>query len=129
MFGTVIDPGIKPLVDAMNNSGWVITVSSCEGHDGSDPYVAFYCRADKINLLCNIMDDVEHELFPLVVFNCCLVHDSEVHGSQRDAPAGWVALHMQCKLSVKGQYDRPVAKHMVLGALVQRFSLWASHRR
>jgi|GEM_PF-1973928 hypothetical protein len=39
----VIEPGIRPLVDAMNATGVFWTVASCEGHrwSGAPPYVYF----------------------------------------------------------------------------------------
>lgn len=40
---TPIEPGIKPLCDALNGLPGVHTLWSCEGHpsDGADPYVVF----------------------------------------------------------------------------------------
>jgi hypothetical protein len=42
-----LDPGIAPLVRAMNATGWLTTLESCEGHpgrgDNDAPYVVFEC--------------------------------------------------------------------------------------
>lgn len=112
-----IDRDIRPLVETMNNTGWITTVSSCAGHNGCKPYVAMYCRMDKVNFLTRVLDIIEHDFFPLVMFECCLIHESEIQGYQGDAPEGWLALHLRFNLLSKDSTDNLVAKHMVFGSL------------
>lgn len=117
-----IDEGIKALIDSMNSTGWIKTISSCEGHNGEIPYVAFYCRANRINFLTRVLDTVEHDFFPMVMFECCLVHESEICGCQGDAPAGWMALHLKFNFYIRGERDRLVTKNLVFNSLAQHFN-------
>lgn len=54
------EPRIKPLVDAMNNTGLVQTIASCEGHfwRTSDPYVSFRCMPTVAEALANALDQI-----------------------------------------------------------------------
>lgn len=49
----VIEPGIRPLVDAMNATGVFWTVASCEGHrwSGERPYVYFVAPPEAVSWL------------------------------------------------------------------------------
>ncbi|WP_413207938.1 hypothetical protein [Rhodospirillum sp. A1_3_36] len=49
-----IDPRIKPLVDAMNATGRIQTIASCEGHWNrySTPYVYFRCTQETATEIC-----------------------------------------------------------------------------
>lgn len=55
----VIDPKIRPLVDALNAIDGVTTHASCEGHfrRWSDPYVYFSCAA---HIACSIAERLDH---------------------------------------------------------------------
>ncbi|MDT7518611.1 hypothetical protein RAE19_07810 [Rhodoferax sp. TBRC 17660] len=48
-----IDPGIKPLVDAMNATGVIKTIASCQGHAsyGMPPYVYFNSTVEVAGLI------------------------------------------------------------------------------
>ena len=60
-----VDPGIKDLIDAMNGTGVIKTVSCCEGHEGHKyfpkPYIAFYIdSAQIVNLAKALNATVEY---------------------------------------------------------------------
>jgi hypothetical protein len=44
----VLDPKVAPLVDAMNATGFIQTLASCQGHwqPGNPPYIYFKCSVD-----------------------------------------------------------------------------------
>lgn len=117
-----IDPLIEPLIKVMNSSNWIKTVSSCEGHEDKRPYIAFYCKADKINLLARILDNVEHEFFPGIIFDCCLVHDSEVHDHQGQAPPGWISLQLKFIFTGKDIVYHQTIKKIVFNSLIQQLN-------
>ncbi|MCF8482172.1 MAG: hypothetical protein K9H25_17245 [Rhodospirillum sp.] len=59
-----VDPRIKPLVDAMNATGRIQTIASCEGHWNrySTPYVYFHCStktASEIHSNLNNLRDTQ----------------------------------------------------------------------
>ena len=93
-----IDDNILPLVQAMNETGWIRTVSSCQGHDDKgkefeSPHVAFFVKSDCINELAKVLDRAEKETIDEVdaFIRCKLVFSEEIANSQADAPDGWIA--------------------------------------
>lgn len=58
-----LDIGIAPLVHAMNETGWIMTYSSCEGHSTGCKYpnVSFWCKADKVIIINEIIERLKLE--------------------------------------------------------------------
>lgn len=85
-----IDKDMRPLIEAMNATGWIETVSCCQGHPRSEyhqtPYVAFYCKSSKIKLLCRMLNQVErimeNTMNEYIWFDLSIVHNEEVNGCQ-----------------------------------------------
>lgn len=120
--GEEIDIGILPLIDAMNSTGWIKTVSCCEGHPGSKynetPYVAFFCKSSKLSELAKIMNQITREAD--VFFNdlSWVFHD-EVYGNQYDAPKGWISLDLQ--LTNCGETPTEEAKKRIFDIATESF--------
>lgn len=98
-----IDAGIRPLVDAMNATGWIETVSSCQGHSKGEfrlPFVSFYCRQDKIRELSEILDTasemLKEESAPFSV-ECNLVFETDIGNNTVNAVDGWVVFEITVK--------------------------------
>ena len=101
-----IDKKILRLVRAMNKTGWLETLFSCEGHPGDDfrknPYVRFYCPFERIDFLSEIFSDIafrageeEMELNLALV----LAHDRRKFVySQFAAPKGFLSLEADFRL-------------------------------
>lgn len=96
-----IDKNILPLIKAMNGTGWIRTVSSCEGHLGAErfqrPYIAFYCKASKMKTLCRILNatsDAFDDDDDSVWLELEIVWNGEIHGCQEETPRGWIALNL-----------------------------------
>jgi hypothetical protein len=95
-----IDPGIKGLITAMNGTGYLQTICSCEGHQERDetPYVSFVCRATDINQLCKVLNEAESvaENEGLVLaFILSVVHNKDIINCQESIPDGYLSLDLQ----------------------------------
>lgn len=95
-----IDEEILPLIEAMNNTGFIETFSSCEGHPDSEhskrPYVAFFCKSDNIPSICNILNDIEGGAEDYAVaFDLGIIHEPLLIESQLDTEKGLLALHLR----------------------------------
>jgi tRNA(Phe) wybutosine-synthesizing methylase Tyw3 len=100
-----VDEGIEKLIETMNRTGWIKTISSCEGHEGDEhhdrPYVSFACKMNKLidlTLLIGKLEeecDVEHKII-IVDFN--IVTNPFTHGSQDEMKKGWIALNLTIEI-------------------------------
>ena len=97
----MVDPGIKDLIDAMNGTGVIKTVSCCEGHEGHKyfpkPYIAFYIdSAQIVNLAKALNATVEYfeNIYSGsgIYFDASWVCDNQTHGSQDCSPKGYISL-------------------------------------
>ncbi|MBU4501114.1 MAG: hypothetical protein KKA79_00865 [Nanoarchaeota archaeon] len=116
-----IDEQIKPLIDIMNNSGWIKTFSSCEGHHGDEVfdevYVGFYCKANKIKLLCKILNTIEKKLGKIPTMMKLFLQFSKEwpYGNQVEAPEGYLALELCFWKGDNRQYDNRRLLNVVTG--------------
>jgi hypothetical protein len=93
-----IDPGIKGLIDAMNQTGYIQTFVSCEGHKKDDnPYVGFACRTSQIKKLCKILNKVMKSLDIFLELNIIL--PETVLNCQDDMPKGYLSLDLTFMVS------------------------------
>lgn len=94
----LIDVQIEPLIKAMNSTGWMRTVSCCQGHPDSEhfdaAYVSFFCKATKVTRLCSILNTVEPECFTVFDY-LSVVYSEEIYSSQSDADPGWISLFLR----------------------------------
>ena len=101
-----IDKKILRLVRAMNKTGWIETLFSCEGHPDDDyrttPYIMFYCKVERIDFVSEIFSDIAFKAgkekidINLVLM---LVHDRRKFVySQFAAPPGFLSLIGDFKL-------------------------------
>lgn len=115
-----IDKGIRPLVDAMNATGWIETVSSCQGHPrdaaNETPYVAFYGKASRVPELCEILNRADRAAPEGSAWlNLSIVHGDDINGCQRDARRGWIALDLHIEIL------KPRTRAQVIAALTETF--------
>lgn len=115
-----VDRDVYPLLVAMNRSGWIKTVSSCQGHPGSkyfsNPYIAFHCRSGKVSRLCKILNQAERKSpDDFIWFDLSIVHSDDVNGCQMDADRGWLALDLHIKT------DSPSSKRKAFNLLAELF--------
>lgn len=95
-----IDKGILPLINAMNNTGWIKTASCCEGYPGCEshewPYIAFFCKASKLSELCKTLNQLEvDDKEGFTYFDLSVVHNDYIANNQSEAKRGWIALDLQ----------------------------------
>jgi hypothetical protein len=96
-----IDPGIKNLIAAMNKTGYLQTICSCEGHQDreEEPYVSFVCRATDINQLCKVLNEAEQKAAEdqglVLTFNLSIVYDKDIINCQESIPEGYLSLDLQ----------------------------------
>ena len=96
-----IDEKILPLIKAMNALPWIQTNSSCFGHENHEVhdqfYVQFFCDNSKIEELSQVLNTVDNICLegriPISI-SCQLNFNSEVAGSQADAPEGSIAFYL-----------------------------------
>ncbi len=92
-----IDQNIKPILDAMNKTGYIETIASCEGHNGDEiyniPYVKFFCRASSIDALSVILNKV-YRKFDKGYLMLHVIFDEEIAVCQLDAPRGYLCLQI-----------------------------------
>lgn len=92
-----LDHNIKPVVEAMNTTGYIETVASCEGHQDHEiydiPYIKFFCKADRINDLALILNNV-YKKFDKGYLMLHVIFDEEIAVCQRDAPWGYLCLQI-----------------------------------
>jgi hypothetical protein len=114
-----LDKLILPLVEAMNATGWIETVSSCQGHPKSEhhqkPYIAFYCKSSMIKRLCRMLNQVETRMDEWIWLDLFIVHSDNVNGCQEDAKRGWLALHLGINV------DTPRAKRRAIELMTEGF--------
>jgi hypothetical protein len=123
-----MDKGILSLVNSMNRTGWITTVSSCEGHGEFfpyHPYVAFFAKATMISKLAKILNQCairieECQEYLGVELVCILVYDEEVANCQTDAPDGWVAFNLAVRPYDEGYTS--YNKKLVLNILTEEFA-------
>ena len=120
-----IDEKIKPLVEAMNKTGWITTIASCEGHLEnqlkSEPYVAFLCKGEKGGDLCKVLKNTQKNLrknrlpFDIV----CDVFYQHIEFVQKN---GWVPLGITFRLRKPiGEKAFSRAKERAFNFLVEAF--------
>jgi len=107
-----IDEKIRPLVEAMNNTGWIKTVSSCEGHPGYEyhdtAYVACFVKGSMLKKLSKILNVVSQDIEEnnlLLDVDVTWVYCDEVYGSQEEAPRGYISLDMKFACFDKEFFD------------------------
>lgn len=126
-----IDEQILPLVEAMNDLGWIQTLSSCQGHKDSEdfrhPYVAFFVDARHVSDLAKILDragsklDTEADCEP-VFLEVQFAYSTDLAGCQEDAPKGWIAFNL--KIEPMRREDGPEFEYdreHVIKVLTQEF--------
>lgn len=92
-----IDHKIMPIVKAMNKTGYMETVSSCEGHLNDEiydlPYIRFFCKAGEVDTLAAVLNRVYKE-FEQGYIMLHVIFDEEAGVCQRDAPGGYLCLQL-----------------------------------
>lgn len=92
-----LDLNIRPIVEAMNKTGYIETIASCEGHKGDDiydsPYIKFFCKAGCIDALATILNNV-YGKFDKGYLMLHVIFDAEIAVCQRDAPRGYLCLQI-----------------------------------
>ena len=92
-----IDHNIKTLVEAMNRTGYIETVSSCEGHYKDEiydiPYIKFFCKASCIDDLSVILNKV-YKKFDKGYLMLHVIFDEEIGVCQLHAPKGYLCLQI-----------------------------------
>ena len=92
-----VDHNIKPIIEAMNKTGYIETISSCEGHNEDEiydiPYVKFFCKANCINALSIILNKV-YRKFDKGYLMLHIIFDEEIAVCQLDAPTGYLCLQI-----------------------------------
>lgn len=103
VYPMLVDPMLRELVNVLNETGYIKTVSCCQGHGDEkdifqDPYIALYCKASKLKKFCHVLSIVDEILedndIP-IQFCPTLVFAESVQGCQEDAPSGWVAIDLK----------------------------------
>lgn len=92
-----VDHNIKSLVEAMNKTGYIETIASCEGHNDHEiydiPYIKFFCRAGSINALSFVLNKV-YRRFDKGYLMLHIIFDEEVAVCQHHAPTGYLCLQI-----------------------------------
>lgn len=75
-----IDPKVKPLVDAMNETGFIETFASCQGHvlHSKPPYVAFKASVEVSAEIQKLLVDPFWRYNPAL--NCCWTIEASFNG-------------------------------------------------
>jgi len=95
-----IDAGILPLINAMNSTGWMETISCCEGYPGAkffhNPYIAFFCKTEKIDTLSKILNKAINSFkqYETPYLDLGIAFYDDVNGCQADAPKGYISLSL-----------------------------------
>lgn len=105
-----IDHNIGPVVDAMNETGYIETIASCEGHIDHEiynsPYVKFFCSTSGINALSGILNKV-YRKFDEGYLILHIIFDEEINVCQHDAPKGYLCLQINfCLYAPENMEDK-----------------------
>jgi hypothetical protein len=118
-----LDPGIRPLLKAMN-SGWLITLGSCQGHldkpsEGTDASVEFAVRNDRIPTIVKLLQRAEEKLVKagIGVELSIIVSPEVVTACDYDQYPNWTMFEM---IIFQLRLDKPPTKTQ-LAALTSRF--------